>query len=526
MKITAPERLRILLLEDDSGDAALIQSALAKTTPMADVRWARARADFVKELADFSPHLVLADDKLPGFDALSALSLVQDWAPEIAFIFISRTISEEMAVEALKCGATDYVRKDDLERLEIVLARALRERHERNDRLKAEAALRSSQAQLQQSQKMEALGCLSGGIAHDFNNILTAITGYSELILMNPKLEEGLRADIQEILNAAFRAAALTRQLLAFSRRQIFTPKIIDLNVTLAELDRMLQRIIGEDVKLAVLPGPSLLRVRVDADQIGQVILNLVVNARDAMPGGGTLTLQTSNVELAQAELHAQPDIRPGRFVRLVVVDSGTGMDAETMSRIFEPFFTTKSKDKGTGLGLSTVYGIVKQSSGFITVDSRPGAGTSFAIYLPAVDGALDAVGKPSVPQSLKGSETILVVDDDAPVGLVMRRMLESHGYTVIEALGGTEALRLCGDVKTPLHLVLTDVVMAQMSGPEFARRIKEVRPTCKVLFVSGYAKEGILKFTVSKENFISKPFTVEDLLQKVRGILDCPSPP
>jgi len=524
MEAAAREQLRILMLEDDAGDAALIQRALARTLPTASVRWARTRADFVKEFPDFAPHLVLSDYKLPGFDGLAALSLVQDWAPETPFILITGTIGEEMAVDALKCGATDYVLKDHLERLEVVLTRALRERREREDRLKAEAALRESQERLRQSQKMEALGRLSGGVAHDFNNILTAITGYSELVLLNPTLEDGVRADIQEVLNAAFRAAALTKQLLAFSRRQIFAPKIIDLNNSIAELNRMLQRIIGEDIKLTLVSAPDLRHVRVDADQIGQVILNLVVNARDAMPKGGTLTLRTENVELDEADLDAQPDCRPGGYARLSVEDSGEGMDAETLSRIFEPFFTTKSKDKGTGLGLATVYGIVKQSNGFIEVDSIPGAGSTFRIHLPSVDAQLDETRKPRAPESLTGTETILVVDDDAAVALVARRILEGCGYEVIEARSGAEALRHCADGAKPVDLLLCDVVMSEMSGPELARRLKAVRPACKIVFISGYAEGGITELAARKEHFLSKPFSADDLLKKARQVLDAPA--
>jgi two-component system cell cycle sensor histidine kinase/response regulator CckA len=522
VKLVSREKLRILMLEDNAGDAALIQRALAKTIPAATVRWVKTRAEFVKELAGFFPQLVLSDYMLPDFNGPAALALVKETLPDIPFILISGTIGEEMAVEALKNGATDYVLKDRLERLEVVLTRALRERQEREDLLKAEAALLVSQTQLLQSQKMEALGRLSGGIAHDFNNILTAITGYSELALMNTKLDEGLRSDIQEILNAAFRAAALTRQLLAFSRRQIFSPKILDLNRSLSELDRMLQRIIGEDVKLTVEADPDICRVRVDSDQIGQVILNLVVNARDAMPKGGTITLRTTNVELDAAAVSAHPDVPSGRFVRLSVEDSGIGMNAETLALIFEPFFTTKGT--GTGLGLATVYGIVKQSNGFIAVDSVLGRGTVFHVYLPCVAGDLDAVRTFPAPESLKGSETILVVDDDAAVGLVARRVLEAQGYKVIAAQGGEEALRLCRASETPVDLVLTDVVMAGLSGPELAKRLKADRPACRILFVSGYAEGGITEFAAVKEHFITKPFSVGDLVKKVRQILDAPA--
>lgn len=519
------EALRVLMLEDDPNDAALVQRALAKTLPAATVRWSATREDFVAALETFSPQIVLSDYRLETFDGLSALALVRAWEPATPFILVTGTIGEEMVVEALKSGVTDYVLKDRLERLELVLARALRERAERRDLLTAEAALRESQAQLQQSQKMEALGRLSGGVAHDFNNILTAIIGYAEFALLNPTLEEGPRADLKEILDAAFRAAGLTRQLLAFSRRQIFAPKVLDLNQTLTELDRMLQRIIGEDIKMTIATAVDLRHVRVDADQIGQVILNLVVNARDAMPKGGSLAVRTANASVGPAELHAHPDVRPGHFVELSVADSGMGMSAETMSRIFEPFFTTKCNDTGTGLGLATVYGIVKQSNGFIKVESSPSSGSVFRIYLPAADGALDVLNKAPVPESLKGSETILLVEDDAVVALVSRRLLEKNGYAVIEARGGEEALRLCADPARRVDLMLSDVVMAEMGGPELAERMRSLRPECRILFASGYAEGGITELSATREHFIPKPFSSEDLLRKVRQLLDAPAP-
>ncbi|MBI3563760.1 MAG: response regulator, partial [Elusimicrobia bacterium] len=327
------EELRVLSLEDDADDAFLIRRWFAKSGLRHALRWVETRAGLERELAAFLPHVVLSDYKLPAFDGLAALALVREQDPDLPFILVSGTIGEEKAVEALKSGATDYVLKDHLDRLEPVLARALRERGEKEKRRRAEAALDESRTRLQQSQKMEALGRLSGGVAHDFNNRLTAITGYSELVLASSKLDEALRVDLQEILNAAFRAAALTRQLLAFSRRQVVAPKVLDLNQSLAELNRMLQRIIGEDVALTIEPAADLWRVRVDADQIGQVILNLAVNARDAMPDGGVLILRTTNAVLGEAELRAHPDVRPGRFVRLVVEDDGIGMGPDTLLR-------------------------------------------------------------------------------------------------------------------------------------------------------------------------------------------------
>lgn len=513
-----PERLRILTLEDDPGDAALIRRYLGRLAPRAEVRWARTREDFVRELDAFAPQLVLSDYRLPAFDGLSALAIVRERSPDTPFILISGTIGEEMAVEALKCGATDYVLKDRLERLDLVLTRALKERREREDRLKAEAALAQSQAQLLQSQKMEAMGRLSGGVAHDFNNILTAITGYSELALLNPKLDESLRPDLKEIFNAAFRAAALTKQLLAFSRRQAFAPRILDLNRELSELDRMLQRIIGGNIKLAFAADRSLLRVRADADQLGQAVMNLVVNARDAMPKGGTITLRTENVSLDAAALREQPGLSPGPYVRLSVEDAGEGMDPETMSRMFEPFFTTKARDKGTGLGLSTVYGIVKQSNGFIEAESRPGVGSVFRVNLPAVADAADAVRALPAPGPLAGTESILIVDDDPSVLLVTRRILENRGYAVLVARDGEEALRSFSDPARSIDLVLSDVVMAGLSGPELARRLRSARPDCKILFASGYADSGA---AAMREPFIPKPFGAATLLKAIRALLD-----
>ncbi|MDE2143371.1 MAG: response regulator [Elusimicrobia bacterium] len=516
--------LRVLLLEDDAADAALVQRTLAKCGLGIDVRWTRTREDFLAALEEWDPQVILSDYKLPAFDGMAALALTRERRSAVPFILVSGTIGEEMAVEALKSGATDYVLKDRLGRLELVLARALREQRERADRRKAESALRESQTQLIQSQKMEALGRLSGGIAHDFNNILTAITGYSEIALADKDLSEGLRADLKEILAAALRAAALTRQLLAFSRRQVFAPKVLDLNQSLAELDRMLQRIIGEDVKLILAPAPDLRRVRADADQIGQVILNLVVNARDAMPRGGTLTLRSENAELGASELHGGPEARPGSYVRLTVEDAGVGMDEETLSRIFEPFFTTKSAERGTGLGLSTVYGIVRQSGGFIEVASAPGRGSRFSVCLPAVDAAPQAVQKTPAPCSLRGTETVLLVDDDASVRVIARRMLEGLGYAVVEARDGNEALKEGLSPGRVIHLLMTDIVMNGLGGPELARRITAAKPACRVLFISGYADTALPEPPGAAWHFLAKPFSRDALVRKVREALDCPA--
>ncbi|HXM78647.1 MAG TPA: ATP-binding protein, partial [Thermoanaerobaculia bacterium] len=385
----------------------------------------------------------------------------------------------------------------------------------------------SLEAQLRQSQKMEAIGTLAGGVAHDFNNLLTTILGYSDLVLDQIARDSPLREDVQEIRKSAERAASLTRQLLAFSRRQLIEPAIVDLNAIVGDMDKMLRRLIGEDLELSTVMRPDLGRARVDPGQIEQVIMNLVVNARDAMPAGGRLTIETNNVDLDEEYAHTHIPTVPGPYVMLAVTDTGEGMDAETRSRIFEPFFTTKPTGKGTGLGLSTVYGIVKQSGGFIWVYSEPGHGTSFKIYFPRAEeeaGSERASSlKPRNHEETKGSETLLVVEDEEGVRKFARIVLQRAGYHVLEAKDGTEAVAVAERFEGEIHLLLTDSVMPGLTVRDLIARFGTLRPEAALLLMSGYTDEAIARSGLIHAGipFVQKPFSAQDLAGRVRDVLD-----
>ena len=381
------------------------------------------------------------------------------------------------------------------------------------------------EAQLMQSQKMEAVGRLAGGVAHDFNNMLTAIKSYSQLLLQDVAADDARHKDIQEIDLAADRAARLTRQLLAFSRQQMLQPRVLDVNQTVSELEKMLQRLLLKDITLSTRLAPELHAVRADAGQLEQVIVNLVVNARDAMPDGGRLTVRTQNVAIdaASAREGWSFEVRPGAYVLISVTDTGLGMDEATKSRIFEPFFTTKDRHKGTGLGLSTVYGIVKQSGGYIRVISAPGQGSTFEVFLPVADGAASPAGQPQRPQTSGGSETVLVVEDDDGIRAVIKRILERAGHRVLEATNGAEALRICDASGDSVDLVLSDIAMPEMQGPDLARRIRELHPRMAMLLMSGYAESASQQegFLTDGVEFLGKPFSPDALTRKIRHILD-----
>jgi len=392
------------------------------------------------------------------------------------------------------------------------------------DRARTEGVLQETEAQLRQAQKMEAVGRLAGGMAHDFNNLLTVIRGYSELLLGRMAPTDDKRKDVEEVKKAADRASGLTRQLLAFSRRQFVAAKVLDLNALVANMDGMLRRLIGEDIiELNTELDSTAGAIKADPGQVEQVIMNLVVNARDAMPNGGRLTVETRNVTIEDEVRLDAVGVAPGSYVLLAVRDNGHGMDAETRSHLFEPFFTTKEKGKGTGLGLSTVYGIVKQSGGSITVESAPGRGTTFRIYFPRVEQeALGLTGAGDVVGQVRGRETILLVEDEPAVRGLVHETLRLHGYTVLEARHGIEALLTSAKYGGPIHLLLTDVVMPQMSGPEVAEKLLSVRPEIKVLYMSGYPDHPVFdRGNVSRETgFLPKPFSPHGLVQKVREVL------
>jgi PAS domain S-box-containing protein len=391
-----------------------------------------------------------------------------------------------------------------------------------SERKRTEATLQKTEEQFRQMQKMEAVGRLAGGVAHDFNNLLTVITGYSDMLLEMLAADGGARGLVEEIAKAGERAASLTRQLLAFSRKQVLEPRVLNLNTVVADMNKLLERLIGEDIDLATLQASNLAAVKADPGQLEQVLLNLAVNARDAMPHGGKLTIATSMIELNEADANA-PDLPPGPYVLLTVNDTGCGMEPAVKARIFEPFYTTKETGKGTGLGLATVYGIIKQSGGHITVSSEPGRGTTFKIYLPCVEEPVAPLTPPPPRcDEPRGAGTVLLVEDEDGVRRLTREILQSNGYTVLEARHAGEALQLYERYGDPVQLVVTDMVMPGMNGHELAQQLLKKRPGLKVLFLSGYTDSVMLRNGLLDlgNAFLQKPFTPKALATKVRELL------
>jgi DNA-binding LacI/PurR family transcriptional regulator/signal transduction histidine kinase/ActR/RegA family two-component response regulator len=438
---------------------------------------------------------------------------------------LHQEISQRQQVEAALQKAHDELeqrvaeRTAELAQANVILKEQIVER-QRVEELRAKLEM-----QLHQAQKMEAIGQLAGGIAHDFNNLLMVIIGYSNLLLNYLDVDDSARKEIEQIQQAGERAAMLTRQLLAFSRKQVLQPRVLSLNSVVTTVEMMLRRLIGEDIKLATILDPMLAPVNADLGQLEQIIVNLAVNSRDAMPQGGQLTIETANVYLDQGYTQQHVGVKAGSYVVLRVGDTGMGMDAETQAHIFEPFFTTKLQGKGTGLGLATVFGIVQQSGGHITVDSAPAQGTTFTMYLPQSEQGFEEIElewRPARPSGI-GSETILLVEDDAGVRATTRRFLEEYGYTVLEAPEGLDALHLCQQHNGPIHLVITDVVMPGMSGRALVERLASMRPEMPALYVSGYTDSAIIRHGVSQATItlLQKPFTASALACKVREILD-----
>ncbi len=434
--------------------------------------------------------------------------------------------NEQQQVTGFVSVITDVTERqraeEDRHRLESRIQNELEERVEERT-----SQLRAAHKQLRQSQKLEAIGRLAGGVAHDFNNMLTAIIGNAALLLSDDlHLADIQREEVEAIRGAAERAGSLTQQLLAFSRRQMLMPQILDLNASVVEMGKMLRRVIGEDVELITELDSALGNVKADPGQVGQVIMNLALNARDAMPEGGELKIGTASLDVDAADARLQDGMMPGRYVMLVVSDTGCGMDVETREKIFEPFFTTKGTGEGTGLGLSTVYGIVKQSDGFIGVDSEPGLGTTFKIYLPRVDEVTEPLEPRTDPVELRqGTETVLLVEDEEMVRALVGDVLERNGYRVLEAPGGPKAIEIAEQHEGHINLLLTDVVMPGMSGRELAEELTRLRPELKVLYMSGYTAEAPSDRGLSNQGtpFLQKPFTPPALMQRVRDLLDLP---
>jgi len=534
-----PQR-NILYIERHAADIDLTAAHFAEHAAHLRLTSARSSSQALALLGDTSFDLILTDLRMPDLGALDLLRELRHRALSVPVIVVTGKGDEMAAVAALKLGAYDYIvkRDDYLTQLPYAIDNAVGRFHleQVKERLETELAERERTEaerarlteELRQAQKIESLGRLAGGIAHDFNNLLTVILGHSQLILQELHEEDPLRENIDDIQEAATRAADLTRQLLAFSRRQLLHPRVLDLNASIAESTRMLRRLLGEDIELVTRLDGRARRVKADPGQLDQVIVNLAVNARDAMSGGGRLTIETRNVTIDDAGAQRHPSFRPGPYVLLAFSDTGSGMSAETLPHIFEPFFTTKEQGKGTGLGLAMVYGIVKQSDGWIWVDSEPGCGTTFRIYLPRVEEPVAEAEPPAAIDHQRGNETVLVVEDDESVRKLTCHALRKFGYEVLEAGNGGEALLLCEKREQPIPLLMTDVVMPGMSGPQLSARLKQLHPEMKVLYTSGYTDAAVVRHGLLNESlaFLQKPFTPTELASKVREVLDGPPPP
>jgi signal transduction histidine kinase len=516
-----PGPLRILLLEDDPADAELTQRMLAGAGLDFTAVVVDEKAAFTRQLADFRPQVILSDFSLPGFSGASALKIARAQDPHTPFIFLSGAMGDEAAVELIRQGAMDYILKDRPGRLASVVRRAVDEAVQGAQRARLEA-------QLQQSQRLESLGQLAGGVAHDFNNLLGVIASYAsfagqEVVKEPSQIHwEELRRDIEQIERAVQRATGLTRQLLAFGRREVVHPQVLNLNDVVADVTELLVRTLGEHVELITIPADDLVPVFADPGQMEQVMVNLAVNARDAMPGGGTLTIATANTSLDEEYAAGRTNLQPGGYVSVKVSDTGTGMPLEVQERVFEPFFTTKPKGEGTGLGLATVYGIITQAGGAVRIYSEPGLGTTLTVLLPYTD--RDAQMAPSSQAEPEGGagKVVLVVEDEAALREVTRRMLDRAGYRVLTAASGLEALDIAAREQGPIDVLLTDVVMPHILGREVSDRLRALQPGVRVLFMSGYA-HGLLSAQGVLEpglNLIEKPFTQAALLTKLTKVL------
>lgn len=497
--MTAPEPLRLLLIEDSELDAELEEQELRKGGLIFQSRRVEDRVALEKTLREWQPDLVISDFSLPALSGIDVLGIVRSLSPEVPFIFCSGTIGEERAIEAMKRGATDYVVKDRLGGLYVRVRRALEEAKERSRRKHLEEELR-------QAQKMDALGRLAGAVAHDFNNLLTAMLSFGELALRKLKQNEPARADVEEIYNAAESAAGLTRQLLSFSRKSPAVLRAVEINAVVSTMAKLLGRLLGGDISIQLKLAPAPLPVMADSGGLEQIILNLCVNGRDAMPKGGTLTIETKAAE--------------GNQVILKVSDTGVGIDPMIVPRIFEPFFTTKEDGKGTGLGLATVYGLAQAFGGNVSVSSEIGRGTVFSVCMRGTNNSeggstsTTTVIRPSLPT---GHETIIVAEDSPAIRMLISQVLGTQGYKVLEATDGTTALQLASEYKGDVHLLLTDVVMPGLGGFELAARLREKRPALKVLILSGLTDEPGLEGYAA----LAKPFTPIRLSEAVRRILD-----
>jgi len=516
--------LRALIADDSENDVLILLRGLRKAGYQ-PVYERVCTAPAMKAALQRQPwDIVISDYEMPAFGGFEALQLLKESGHDLPFILVSAVVSEETAVAAMKAGAHDYIMKRNLARLAPAIERELREAQTRMARKAAEEALRQSEEQLRQAQKLEAVGRLAAGVAHDFNNILTAIAGHSELLLRRLGADDPRRKNAEQIEKAAYRAAALTRQLLTFSRKQVIEPRVLNLNSVILNVEAMLRRLLGEDIEFRMLLDSAAGHIRADPGQIEQVIMNLGVNARDAMPKGGKLTLTTANTTLDKDQLRNVPDLCAGGYVLIAIADTGTGMSDEVKAHLFEPFFTTKPAGRGTGLGLATCFGIVKQNSGYIHVSSELGRGTTFKVYFPQVQSALEPPRVRTLPTEVPGgNETVLLVEDEPMVRELTGATLREKGYTVVEAVNGQEGLRTARQYDGKIDLVLTDFIMPVMGGKEMTDALRTSHPDTKVLFTSGYTEEALGHHGVLRPGivFLQKPYMTATLARKVREVLD-----
>lgn len=514
--------LRIVHLEHSGADSERIGVILATGGIACAIHRVETERSFTIGITDERADLILAEFNTPGCDGDRAFAVARKAASHVPFIFVSSSISEPVITELLNRGVTDVIPKEALGRLIPAVQRILKERQEREGRREAEEALREHQVYLRHIQKLEAVGRLAGGLAHDFNNLLTVILGHSQVVLNEIDAAHPLRMQIQEMQNAGERARVLIRQLLMFSRKRPVEAKVISLNDLLDDFESMLRRVIGEDIQLTVRLSQDDLRIKMDPTFVEQIVMNLVVNARDAMPEGGKLTVELQSMYLDRLPQYHVPDLAPGEYVKLSVSDTGCGMSPEVQAQMFKPFFTTKGEEKGTGLGLSTVLDVVTQNSGGLDVATAVGEGTRFDVYFPRIMTAIDVSSDaPSGMRPLRGDETILLVEDDEAVRSLIRDELRKLGYRVVEARNGIEACLVATPYMGRLQLLLTDIVMPGMSGTELARHLRVVKPALNILFISGYEDDVGIGAGDTAMAYLQKPFTTEALAGTVRHLLD-----
>jgi signal transduction histidine kinase len=516
------DSISILLVDDDEDDYLITQDLLAD---IGDDRyvldWVSSYEAATNKMSQNSHDIYLVDFRLGKYSGLELLRWAMESGCKAPIILLTGQGDHQVDLEAMEAGAADYLVKGQIN--PQILERSIRYAVER---YRAQAERSKLESELRQAQKMEAIGHMAGGIAHDFNNVLTAILSYASLARRHVPPDHPVYSKLVGIEESSQRAANLTHQLLAFARRQVVAPRTLNLNEVVLNLDKLLRRLINADIELVTLPGQNLNFVKVDPGQIEQVMVNLVVNARDAMPQGGKLTVRTENKVLTPQYAYQHVDITPGDYVCLSVSDTGMGMTDEIKARIFDPFFTTKEPGKGTGLGLATCYGIVKQNGGHIQVDSVPGKGTVFYIYLPSVP-ASEGERPTNEPTTTlpKGEESILLVEDEPAVRQIVTELLEQQGYTVFSAVNGEDALRLIDNEDLPqkLDLLLTDIVMPRLTGTALADKMRGRYADLRIVFMSGYADESLAKQGTLEAGtaFIQKPFTLEVLARKIRQVLD-----